>query len=622
MKTNLLRNMFATIVALFISMFALPQQAQAESYDLKIAGVQVNSDNCNNLSVIDGVSGTVKYNPATKTLTLDNATINETGESNGIWGKIDGLTVQVKGTVSVTAKDAALVFHKSATLTGGGTLNATSSNKCGILASSTDLTIDGLTVNAKGKWGIAGENGSVETLTIRNATVTAEGNGTKGSICDFKDITLDGCAITQPAGAAFDESLHGVALGGELVTEKVVIEPVIEKYDLKIAGVQVTSLNCNDLTVIDGVSGTEVSYNPYTETLTLDNANIDSGAEQAIYSIDINVLTIKLIGNNKAIARGTTIATLKPMIITGDGTLDVESTSDCAIFAKKTALAIYGCTVNAKGAKYGIAGYDGNNGEDLIIRNATVTAEGNEYGSIRDIETLTLDGCAITQPAEAAFDASLKGVALNGQLVKEKVTISLLSASGFVIIDGVKKPILSHKYFDKDDSDFVLRFNLSDDGKEIVQVEGNRNLHIGKDIDLTKRENEHYGQYYWFVAYATDFFKYLYSSHRVFTSWGSPDSEHPFFTTGTLRIDGDPAGTFTVSLKNGRITSDTNSGDGEEHTIELICSIAPTGIDAVTADASVKKQGIYNLQGVKLNTAFDRLPAGVYIVDGKKVVKR
>lgn len=48
----------------------------------------------------------------------------------------------------------------------------------------------------------------------------------------------------------------------------------------------------------------------------------------------------------------------------------------------------------------------------------------------------------------------------------------------------------------------------------------------------------------------------------------------------------------------------------------------PTGISTPTADTAAKRRGIYTLQGVKLNTAFDRLPAGVYIVDGKKVVKK
>lgn len=49
------------------------------------------------------------------------------------------------------------------------------------------------------------------------------------------------------------------------------------------------------------------------------------------------------------------------------------------------------------------------------------------------------------------------------------------------------------------------------------------------------------------------------------------------------------------------------------------------GVDNVSADAPATAAGIYNIMGVKLAddaSALDRLPAGVYIVDGVKTVKR
>ena len=76
-------------------------------------------------------------------------------------------------------------------------------------------------MNVKGYYGIAGKEGLNEKLLIRNATVTAEGE--QGSICDLNSLTLEYNNISQPAGAAFDGSLHGVALGGELVKTQVVI---------------------------------------------------------------------------------------------------------------------------------------------------------------------------------------------------------------------------------------------------------------------------------------------------------------------------------------------------------------------------------------------------------------
>ncbi|MDE6197695.1 MAG: hypothetical protein K2F91_07505, partial [Muribaculaceae bacterium] len=40
------------------------------------------------------------------------------------------------------------------------------------------------------------------------------------------------------------------------------------------------------------------------------------------------------------------------------------------------------------------------------------------------------------------------------------------------------------------------------------------------------------------------------------------------------------------------------------------------GIEAAPAD-----EAVYNLQGVRLDRTLDELPAGVYIVGGRKVVK-
>ena len=220
----------ALIFALIVGLLTSASTAMAQTtYDLKIAGVRVTSANCSDLSVIDSVSGTVKYDPTNKVLTLQNATI-QTNTNAAIESSIDGLTIKVIGTNNLTTGNkAALGFGEPLTITGGGVLNANSRGDCGIFVNETNLTIDGCTVNVKGKWGIAGNNGSSETLTIKNSTVTAE--GTDGSITEFASLTLDGCAITQPAGAAFDASLKAVALGGAKVTSKVVISPTEPNMD-------------------------------------------------------------------------------------------------------------------------------------------------------------------------------------------------------------------------------------------------------------------------------------------------------------------------------------------------------------------------------------------------------
>ena len=59
----------------------------------------------------------------------------------------------------------------------------------------------------------------------------------------------------------------------------------------------------------------------------------------------------------------------------------------------------------------------------LTICNAYVEATGKEYGSVCDLQNLVLDGCSITQPTGAAFDANVHAVALNGKVVYDKVVI-------------------------------------------------------------------------------------------------------------------------------------------------------------------------------------------------------
>ena len=268
------------------------------TYALEIAGVQVTSANCSDLSVIDSVSGTVKYDPANKVLTLQNATI-QINTTKAIKSNIDGLTIKVIGTNNLTTgNNTALYLTEPLTITGGGVLNAKSGGECGIYANETNLTIDGCTVNAKGKWGIAGWNGSSETLTIKNSTVTAE--GTSGSIADLAGLTLDGCAITQPVGAAFDASLHAVALNGEKVTSKVVIsksstdiaeasaEQALTLYPNPVADVLYLSATARTIRIYD-MYGTEVAH--ATDTDRVEVSHLPAG----IYTVKADGTVAKMI---------------------------------------------------------------------------------------------------------------------------------------------------------------------------------------------------------------------------------------------------------------------------------------------------------------------------------------
>ena len=388
------------------------------SYGIKIAGVDVTALNCKDLSVIDGVDGKMSYNSETKTLTMEDVTINITGEKVGIWNRdVKGLKINLVGNNTITSSEACISILEPSTISGSGTLRLKSSDNCGLFLPSS-LTVEGVTIYAEGKWGIAGQafQTSGNVLTICNAYV--EATGSSGSICDLQNLVLDGCAITQPNGAEFDAKYHSVLLNGELVTDKVVIAP--DSYGFRIADVDVTALNCKDLSVIDGVDG-KISYNPETKTLTMEDVTINVADNSGIWNSSVKGFKIVLVGNNIITSSSSCIKIDKTSTISGSGTLILKSSENCGIYMKLTSLTVEGVKLYTEG-KYGVAGFDGISGETLTLRNAYVEATGR-LGSVCDLQNLILDGCSITQPTGAAFDANVHGVALNGEVVTDKVVI-------------------------------------------------------------------------------------------------------------------------------------------------------------------------------------------------------
>lgn len=394
------------------------------TYGIKIAGAQVTHENYNNLSVINGVSGTVRFDPFTKTLTLINATIDAGSRGYAIDNLNPDLKIQVIGTNVVKSSQAAIVLHKPITIKGDGTLNVTSTVDCGIYINNSALTIENCTVNTTGIWGISGNTNSTrDIVTIRDATVTAQGSS--GSICDIVKLTLDGVVITSPEGAVYDNTKKCVTLNGTMVTDKISILP--SNCRIAIAGTPVTLDNCNDLSGINGVSGT-IYYDPATKTLTLENATIDAGNRAPAIRHAIRDLTILLKGSNNITGTGSTptLEISTSTTIKGFGSLNIASANECGIYITSSTLTIEDCTMNIT-ARWGIAGPTGGNPrENVVIRNAVVSAQGSD-GSICDIARLTLDRVAILSPAGAAFDSSLKCVALNGAVVTDRVVIDAIS---------------------------------------------------------------------------------------------------------------------------------------------------------------------------------------------------
>ena len=417
-----MRMFFMLILMMMSSALAMAQ----DSYGLKIADVEVTSENCADLSVIDGVEGKISYNPETNTLTMQDVTIDNVDNGIFINSSSEGLNIEVLGDNSITTENVCITgWNKPCNISGSGTLRLKSAESAGIYAFCSQTVIEGIKLYTEGLYGIGGNDGeSGEELIVRNAYV--EATGSNGSICDFQNVVLDGCSITQPAGAAFEAGLHAVAQNGEKVTDKVVVQP--ENYGILIAGKDVTTQNCADLSIIEGVSG-NVSFDPDTKTLTLVNATIEVDGSNAIYNNTYKDLVIRLLGTNTInVTNSAGIYLCESTAIKGESGSKLSITNDrCAVLFESSPLEIVNCWLEAEG-DWGISANDNVAEEVLTIRNSHVEATG-PTGSICDIANLVLDGCSIKQPEGAVYDAGKKGVVLNGEVVTAKVVIEP-SASG------------------------------------------------------------------------------------------------------------------------------------------------------------------------------------------------
>ena len=658
-------RMFLTLVLIMMSSAFVMAQ---ETYGIKIAGEYITGYNRYDLTEINGVSGKVYFDPNTRTLTLDNATIEADGSNAILNQDCDYLVIELIGTNTINVTNSAGIYLQKETSilgTSGSKLTITS-NKGAVLFENSPLEINNCWLEVEGKWGISASNNvAEEVLTIRNSHVEAKGS--TGSICDIAGLELDGCHIDIPSKAAYNADTKSVALNGETVTSKVVIEP---GYGIKIAGVKVTKDNCKDLTEINGVSGS-ASYDPDTKTLTLDNATIEVDGCNAILNETCDNLLIKLLGTNTINVTNSAGIYMceSTTIVGGSGSKLTIKNDRCAVLFEGCPLEISNCWLEVEG-DWGISANDNVAEEVLKIRNSHVEATGSE-GSICDIAGLELDGCHIDIPSKAAYNADKKAVALNGETVKEKVVIepnsyginiadkpvttlnykdltSIYGVSGSASYDPDTKTLtLDNATIERNSTDgtgivnkTVSDFTVKLIGKNTVTADLasmvlNQTSTITGDGSLYLTSKRFCGLDMENASVTIDNTSLFVKGGYGIAGFIGAESEVLTVRNSHVEAEGSGSGSITLIsnliLDNCAITQPVGAEfdadqravvlNGEVFKSKVVIEPDNNSIGTITVDVPARKQGIYNLNGVKLTQQWDDLPAGIYIVDGMKRVK-
>ena len=170
-------------------------------YNLKVNGTVVTSSNASNLSVISGVSGTVRYDANTQTLYLEDATI--TGSVNGAIYSWSPLTINLSGANTVTTTGYyGFLLDDYCTITGNGSLclTASSSGYDIELRQSDGVTITGgASVLLLGGGGIDNDGDWDETVTIDGANLYVRRGSPSTTSFFVKNVEMRNARLACPA---------------------------------------------------------------------------------------------------------------------------------------------------------------------------------------------------------------------------------------------------------------------------------------------------------------------------------------------------------------------------------------------------------------------------------------
>ena len=196
------KRFLAALLAALATALLLPAAAFAESYSLWVNGTEVTSENAGNVL---GDSGTVSYDAATNTLTLNGATIN-TAHTSGAYGAgiyAEGnIKIQLIGENSITISSGQIIvagIHANGVITIGG-------------AGALDVTASGASIETRAI--STGYTANEAGVIINGGTVTVDADGTRGIYAVYVDSSYG----TQPPVRYFKINGGTVELDAESTT--------------------------------------------------------------------------------------------------------------------------------------------------------------------------------------------------------------------------------------------------------------------------------------------------------------------------------------------------------------------------------------------------------------------
>jgi hypothetical protein len=187
--------------------------AEATRYYIYVNGTELTSENAS----VDAGSGTVSYNPDTKELTLNNATINSTMNMSGYssYGVIsitdsEDVTIKLVGTNTITntGDSRGIHAHCNLTITGSGSLTI-------------DTVGNGIFAEIP-----ANSPSTAKDVTVKDTTLNVKSSASDGIYCG--NLVIDNSAVDLKAPAmgcgAISASVTSVTFNNIAIADKKVLQ--------------------------------------------------------------------------------------------------------------------------------------------------------------------------------------------------------------------------------------------------------------------------------------------------------------------------------------------------------------------------------------------------------------
>ena len=435
------------LFTLFTLLVGVVMAANAVTYGLYVGGVLVTSDNASNITG-STISGKVSFNPSTKTLTLDNATIkNTSSNSNGISNN--------------SIKDLIIKTIGPCTIEGENGIRASKST----MIQGTDFNF----VYIKGTKDAIWIDESDVTVQLQHCWVTL--SATEHAVFSTNDNTtlyLSECDVTLTQTNTSNSCVTGVS---KIETNSVTIDWNGNKYDttkkalVDSSGNNVANTNfkgrlavgryifyvngSSNILLTSSTGGAciksgSVTYNPTKKELKLNNVIIDAGTYCGIRNYAISNLKVFAEQNSKISSTNSgCIFTTQDMTIEGNSrtqssltlTNTVSGNHGIYMFKLQPKLTVdkVGLIINSNAS--GINGYSG---AQLAVNESKLNITSTNEYAIKAFSACQLTKCCVnTNETPVFFNAAKKGFTDISQTLAKKAVIDVPTESYDISICGI-----------------------------------------------------------------------------------------------------------------------------------------------------------------------------------------